>query len=156
MTIASKLSVFNDGLAELAVDALTRGVTRLLVSVWVSVVPTTTPDGITFCAAEPSMLPEAFESTKLEAAMPESVLLSALIVLLVRVCVSVVPTIVPEGAVNDVVHAVPVDTATPAPGYVIGSEFVIVTAVDPLYDVPVNPDPIVKALATDPAEPVVF
>lgn len=37
--------------------------------------------------------------------------------LLVSVCVSVVPTIAPVGAVKDVNHAVPLDTAIPAPGY---------------------------------------
>src|SRR5579872_2831182 len=37
-------------------------------------------------------------------------------VLFVSVCVSVVPTIVPDGAVSDVPHALPVDTAIPAPG----------------------------------------
>ena len=37
--------------------------------------------------------------------------------LLVSVCVSVVPTIVPDGAVNDVPQADPVETAIPAPGY---------------------------------------
>ena len=34
----------------------------------------------------------------------------------VSVCVSVVPTIAPDGAVSDVAHAVPVETAKPAPG----------------------------------------
>lgn len=38
-------------------------------------------------------------------------------VLLVRVCVSLVPTTVPVGVVLDVSQAVPVDTAMPAPGY---------------------------------------
>lgn len=60
-------------------------VSVLLVSVCVSVVPTTTPDGITFYAADPSRLPEAFERTKLEAAIPLIVLLSTLIVLFVNV-----------------------------------------------------------------------
>jgi hypothetical protein len=36
--------------------------------------------------------------------------------LFVRVCESLVPTIVPEGAVRDVPHADPVDTAIPALG----------------------------------------
>ena len=65
--------------------------TVLLVSVCVSVVPTTTPAGITFCAAAPLMLPLALDRTNDEAAMPDNVLLSALMVLLVRVCVAVVP-----------------------------------------------------------------
>ena len=33
---------------------------------------------------------------------------------------SVVPTMVPDGAVRDVPHADPVETAMPAPGYVVG------------------------------------
>ena len=43
------------------------------------------PDGIAFCEAEPSIFPDAFDNTKLEAAIPERVLLSALIVLFVSV-----------------------------------------------------------------------
>ena len=57
----------------------------LFVSVWLSLEPTTVPDGIAFCEAEPSIFPEAFDNTKLEAAIPERVLLSALIVLFVSV-----------------------------------------------------------------------
>ena len=41
--------------------------------------------GIAFAEAEPSKFPEAFDNTKLEAAIPERVLLSALIVLFVNV-----------------------------------------------------------------------
>ena len=61
----------------------------LLVSVCVAVVPTT----------------------------PVRVLSAKVMVLLVNVCVAVVPTKAPEGAVRDVVHAEPVETAIPAPGY---------------------------------------
>lgn len=43
ITIISKLSVFNDGVAVFAVEAETLGVTRLLVNVCVSVVPTIPP-----------------------------------------------------------------------------------------------------------------
>jgi hypothetical protein len=60
----------------------------LLVRVCVSSVPTTTPDGIAFCAAEPSMLPELFDTTKLLAAIPLNVLLSTEIVLFVSVVAS--------------------------------------------------------------------
>jgi hypothetical protein len=59
--------------------------------------------------------------------------------LLVRVCVSVVPTMVPEGAVNDVAHADPVETAIPAPGHDIGDVFDNVPALND------NPVPIVTA-----------
>ena len=45
MISMSKLSVLSAGVAELALRDETRGVTLLFVSVWVSVVPTTVPDG---------------------------------------------------------------------------------------------------------------
>ena len=57
----------------------------LLDNVCVSEVPTTVPEGIAFCEAEPSMYPDAFERTKLEAAIPLTVLSSTEMVLLVRV-----------------------------------------------------------------------
>src|SRR5579872_2065149 len=47
---------------------------------------------------------------------PKTVGVTPSTVLFVSVCVSVVPTIVPDGAVSDVPHALPVDTAIPAPG----------------------------------------
>ena len=49
--------------------------------------PTTTPEGITFCTAAPSILPEALDNTKLDAATPATVLVSTEIVLLVSVTV---------------------------------------------------------------------
>ena len=64
----------------------------LLVRVWLSDVPTTAPAGIAFCAAAPSIAPLLFDSTKLLAAMPLTVLLSTLIVLPVRVWLSDKPT----------------------------------------------------------------
>ena len=76
--------------ASLMVGVVKTGVVSVLfVNVWGSVVPTTTPDGIAFWEAAPSILPEASETTKLDAAIPDSVLESALIVLFVSVCVLV-------------------------------------------------------------------
>ena len=49
-------------------------------------------------------------------ATPVKVFDAKAIVLFVSVCVSVVPTIAPDGAVIDVFHAVPVETAIPAAG----------------------------------------
>jgi hypothetical protein len=51
--------------------------------------------------------------------------------LLVSVCVSEVPIMVPFGAVNDVPQAEPVDTAIPLLGYVVGP----VEPVTPVYPV---------------------
>ena len=62
--------------------------------------------------------------------------------MLVNVCVSVVPTNAPDGAVRDVPQAVPVDTATPAPGYTVGP-------VGPVGPVP----PAVPALPVGPVGP---
>ena len=70
----------------------------LFVKTCVSVVPTTAPVGIAIAEAEPSILPEAFETTKLEAATPDIVLLSALIVLFVNMSVDVSVTIEPSVA----------------------------------------------------------
>ena len=61
----------------------------MLVSVCESLVPTTAPLGIAFCDAAPSILPLASDNTKEEAAMPDRVLLSALMVLFVKVAVAV-------------------------------------------------------------------
>ena len=73
---------------EIFVIVLSAPLIVLFVSVCVSLVPTTVPDGIAFWAAEPSIFPEPFDNTKLEAAIPEIVLLSALIVLFVNVWAS--------------------------------------------------------------------
>jgi hypothetical protein len=63
--------------------------------------------------------PVAFVKTTL-AGVPNAGVVSVgdVRVLFVRVCVSVVPTIVPAGAVREVPQADPVDTTIPAPGYV--------------------------------------
>ena len=69
---------------EIFVIVLSAPLIVLFVSVCVSLVPTTVPDALLF-GAEPSIFPEPFDNTKLEPAIPEIVLLSALIVLFVNV-----------------------------------------------------------------------
>ena len=60
-----------------------------------SVVPTTTPVGIALAEADPSIFPEPLDMTKLLAATPLNVLLSALIILFVRVWVAAIKVTVP-------------------------------------------------------------
>jgi hypothetical protein len=67
---------------------------------------------------------------------------------LVKVWVSVVPTIAPLGAVRDVPHAEPVETTIPAPGYV---DTPVADKIPPENE---TPDPIVTLL--NPPKPLPY
>lgn len=75
------------------------------------------------CEVAPNVI---VELVRLALPMADKVLLAPEIVLPVSVCESEVPTISPDGDVLDVPHAEPVETAIPAPGYVMAA-----TLIDP-------------------------